>query len=79
MYRLALFYLVCLKIFGEVILIFVFLKDRHWNGALNILLEVEGFQLSIDMSFPVCEIRLFLEGLYMRRNVLFEKYDVDES
>ncbi len=79
MYRLALLYLICPKTLYEVILIFIFLKGRHWNNALNIFPEVEGFQLSINISFPIREIRLPLEKLYIRRNVLFERYDTDEN
>ena len=79
MYGLALLYLVCPETFGEIILIFVFLKGRHWNGAFNVLPEVEGFQLSTNTSLPVREIRLPLEGLHMRRSALLERHDADES
>ncbi len=79
MHRLALLHLIYPKIFDEIILIFVFLRNRHWNGAFNILPKVEGFQLSIDTFLLVCKIRLPLKGLYIYRNTLFKRYDADES
>ena len=79
MYSLALLYLVCPETLGEVILIFVFLRGRHWNGAFNVLPEVEGFQLSTNTSLPVREIRLPLERPYRCRSALLERHDADES
>ena len=79
MYRLAFFHFIYPKTLGEVILIFVFLRNRHWNDALNIFPEVEDFQLSIDTSLPVREICLPLKGLYMRRSALLKRHDADES
>ncbi len=79
MHRLALLHLVYPKTFGEIILIFVFLKNRHWNGTLNIFLEVEGFQLSINMFLPIREIRLLLKRFHIRRSAFFKKYDTDEN